>query len=609
MKKNQIFSIILTIFLLTSYSSHSQVYQWFPLISGTTQNLSSVVFTSVDTGYARGSNIMLKTTNGGLNWTQLNVPSGNNIYLRFFNNNNGWVNSQNGLIRTTNGGLNWSSLVNLPGARCDFPSIDTGYCMSNSGFYPYFWRTSNGGINWDFSINTISDDNFDLGCLFFKSGLVGFAGGCSTGGSLQTFSPVYIYKTTNPWVDYNWNLKFFNDSTHGPINWITFGKGNVGYSTDNFSLLKTTNEGNSWFKILRNVYLVVIYVAADDIAFGAADGYIQTTLNGGLTWNTEFTTSDSMSSICFSNSQTGYAVGNNGRIFKSAGYTPLSPPVLSSPANNSIIQALSLNLIWHRVTNAGTYRVQVATDLNFNNVIVNDSTITDTMKAINGLLNNTSYYWRVYAKNPGLISSYSAVWHFTTAALPAAPVLISPPNNSFGISTTAKLDWTSEPSALSYRVQVSSDSTFASSQLDSVTTVDSIFIPSGRLNNNTRYFWHVRSQNNIGNGSYSAYFVFTTSLVGITNNSEIPKVFRLYNNYPNPFNPATKIHFDLPKSSFTKIVVYDVLGREVETIVNEQLNPGSYTADWNAINYPSGIYFYKITAGDYTATRKMVLIK
>ena len=80
-------------------------------------------------------------------------------------------------------------------------------------------------------------------------------------------------------------------------------------------------------------------------------------------------------------------------------------------------------------------------------------------------------------------------------------------------------------------------------------------------------------------------------------------------NYPNPFNPVTNIVFDLPSASFTRLTVYDILGREIAVLVNEQLRAGSYKVDWNATNYPSGIYFYKIETEGFSNSKKMVLIK
>jgi hypothetical protein len=100
-------------------------------------------------------------------------------------------------------------------------------------------------------------------------------------------------------------------------------------------------------------------------------------------------------------------------------------------------------------------------------------------------------------------------------------------------------------------------------------------------------------------------------------NYEIPDGFHLHQNYPNPFNPATKIKFSIPPSEGgegdVSLIIYDALGREVATLVDEQLKPGSYEVEWSATggasNYPSGVYFYKLTAGDFTDTKKLILIK
>lgn len=101
-----------------------------------------------------------------------------------------------------------------------------------------------------------------------------------------------------------------------------------------------------------------------------------------------------------------------------------------------------------------------------------------------------------------------------------------------------------------------------------------------------------------------------SSLVGIRPlSNEIPDEFSLYQNYPNPFNPSTKINFDLPKQSFTMLRVYDISGREMKTVVYESLNAGKYAAEFNASGLSSGIYFYRIVAGEFTDVRKMILVK
>ena len=105
-------------------------------------------------------------------------------------------------------------------------------------------------------------------------------------------------------------------------------------------------------------------------------------------------------------------------------------------------------------------------------------------------------------------------------------------------------------------------------------------------------------------------FSYDVVISGITGNTnEIPSEFRLYNNYPNPFNPATKIRFDIPHVANAKLVVYDVLGREVTRIFEGSLKAGRYSLDFDASNLPSGVYFYRLTTNSYTDTKKMLLIK
>jgi hypothetical protein len=91
--------------------------------------------------------------------------------------------------------------------------------------------------------------------------------------------------------------------------------------------------------------------------------------------------------------------------------------------------------------------------------------------------------------------------------------------------------------------------------------------------------------------------------------NEIPTKFTLYQNYPNPFNPSTTIEFDIPEKTNVKLVVYDILGREVETLIDKELEPGRYKLNFTATNLPSGVYFYTLKTSKFTKTNKMLLIK
>lgn len=112
------------------------------------------------------------------------------------------------------------------------------------------------------------------------------------------------------------------------------------------------------------------------------------------------------------------------------------------------------------------------------------------------------------------------------------------------------------------------------------------------------------------NGVIIQKAIFDTINVGISNyNSSIPDKFALYQNYPNPFNPVTKIKFDIPQSTFASIKIYDMLGKEVANLVNQNLNAGSYEYTLDASNFPSGIYYYRIKTDSYTEIKKMMLLK
>ena len=89
----------------------------------------------------------------------------------------------------------------------------------------------------------------------------------------------------------------------------------------------------------------------------------------------------------------------------------------------------------------------------------------------------------------------------------------------------------------------------------------------------------------------------------------IPTSYSLSQNFPNPFNPETTIGYSIPKQFHVTLKVYDVLGREITTLINEEKNVGNYNVKFNSAQFASGIYFYRLQAGDYTSTKKMVLLK
>jgi N-acetylneuraminic acid mutarotase len=116
--------------------------------------------------------------------------------------------------------------------------------------------------------------------------------------------------------------------------------------------------------------------------------------------------------------------------------------------------------------------------------------------------------------------------------------------------------------------------------------------------------------NGTGNITTTEVFTDTLAVVGVEPvNNTVPETYSLSQNYPNPFNPSTNIKFAVPQAGNVKMVIFDVMGREVATLVNEFRPAGNYAVDFNASALSSGVYFYRINAGNFTDTKKMILIK
>jgi hypothetical protein len=101
----------------------------------------------------------------------------------------------------------------------------------------------------------------------------------------------------------------------------------------------------------------------------------------------------------------------------------------------------------------------------------------------------------------------------------------------------------------------------------------------------------------------------TVQAVGISADNLSSLHYTLEQNYPNPFNPATHIQFTLSKTSPTSLKIYDLLGKEVATLLHATMNPGQYTVQWDGSNVPGGVYFYQLRAGQFVQTKKLILLK
>ncbi|MGE5804201.1 MAG: T9SS type A sorting domain-containing protein, partial [Ignavibacteria bacterium] len=191
--------------------------------------------------------------------------------------------------------------------------------------------------------------------------------------------------------------------------------------------------------------------------------------------------------------------------------TKLLDAILSSPSNNSIGVGLSPTLNWLSVSGADKYKLEVNTQPDFTGTIIfNADTLTDTTQTINGLLNNSNYYWRVTALNDsGFASDISSTFLFTTKLSTA--ILSSPSNNSIGISLSPTLSWLSVSGADKYKLEVNTQPDFAGTIIFNADTLTDTAQTINELLNNSNYYWRITGLNNAGNTSDTSHtFSFTT---------------------------------------------------------------------------------------------------
>ncbi|MCK5087965.1 MAG: T9SS type A sorting domain-containing protein, partial [Melioribacteraceae bacterium] len=139
------------------------------------------------------------------------------------------------------------------------------------------------------------------------------------------------------------------------------------------------------------------------------------------------------------------------------------------------------------------------------------------------------------------------------------------------------------------------------------TTTDIMYV-DGNVVEETTYFYVITAKDFSGNTSGKSNQVSAT-ITDVAIGGGIPTEYALSQNYPNPFNPSTAIKFAIPEAGNVKLLIYDSVGNEVAVLVNNTMSAGYYTFTWNATNYASGIYFYKLQSNNFSKVSKMLLIK
>ena len=284
-------------------------------------------------------------------------------------------------------------------------------------------------------------------------------------------------------------------------------------------------------------------------------------------------------------------------------------PVLVSPVAGATALPESVSVVWRGSELASWYHLQVSTDSTFAaSLLLNDSTLTDTVKMVSGYPGQFSTYWRVRARNAAGASAFSAAFRFTSG-IPAVPVLLSPPNVTLDHPVVLSLQWEKAAAATAYRVQLATNALFSPTVLDSAGVTDTV-VAAPSLQYYTIYFWRVKATNTFGAAAWTPSFRFRTAqALEVAETPEQPTAYLLSQNFPNPFNPTTQIRFAVPHAGRVVLTVFDLLGREETTLVDSEVPAGTYTVTWDASDAASGMYFYRLRAGDFVETKRMLLLR
>ena len=371
-------------------------------------------------------------------------------------------------------------------------------------------------------------------------------------------------------------VKFFNELTG-----ITAGVGGI---------WRSTNSGVNWTQVLSGVNMNS--VSFPDINTGYAVGdsckIFKTSING-LNWSEQlFPATKNLYSVSFFNTGTGFAVGQDGIILKT---------------NNG-------GTSWNQNINP------IAEDLNYVQMVIDYQTAFAVGGIIRELFTSTA--------NGGV--NWINSWQFPNSFFRSAssipnlygPIYTVGQNGKIMKTTNFGAYWTTitNPANQTLNCIIFNDTStgyIVGNQgwiMKSTTGGNNWMQQLSFTSNNLRCVSFINSQTGwvVGQNGIVLRTGIPVGIVETENN--IPTDICLYQNYPNPFNPITKIKFEIPKTMKINFLIYDILGREVKKLINNEMKQaGRYVVEFDGTNYASGVYFYRIEAGTFVQSKKMVLIK
>lgn len=379
------------------------------------------------------------------------------------------------------------------------------------------------------------------------------------------------------------------------LNEIQFVNSNTGFIAGNGGVVfKSTNGGQNWTLIntgYSNSNLALHFLDTNIGFVCNNNSYVLSTTNGGINWVNNYC-SINLNGICFINQLTGFATTSVGTY-----------PLVASTSGGAT---------WFYFGGSVSTFGKSVRFLNSSFGYFLDNCGADGNWVV--ITQNAGYNWTGCILNYSTVNFLNSV-HFVTTTIGYA---VSDSGRIYK-TNNGGTDWTCSDSSSDNKLY----SVRASNSNRIIAVGKNGFI---RATSNGGTSWYNQNSNTAYNlnsiymlDSMTGFIVGDVGMILKTTDggsmfvhqigTELPGTYSLQQNYPNPFNPATKITFRLSNAGLSSLKVFDILGREVATLVNEQLNPGTYSVEWYAGEYPSGIYFYRLQTGKFTDTKRMTLIK
>lgn len=628
LKMKRKYTLIVTgvaiIFLFAFHSNPFAQTGWYPLQSGTSNILKSVHFINSFTGYMAGNGIILKTINSGVNWLVINDDFGGRS-IQFTSPLSGYV-CDGTIYKTTDGGINWQNLnlTSLNGLW--FRNEFTGYAVGKNN---QVIKTTDGGISW--AVQSPNGFYNKFNSVLFLNDNVGFIIG---GKGAMPYSGV-IFKTTNG--GQIWNL-VHSQAQDIDFRGIDFVNDNTGYavggseSASTGVIYKTTNAGETWIQQgIVNKDLNAVFFSTPSIGYVVGEGgIILKTVDGAVVWNTQVsTTTEDINAVYFLRENLGYTAGNSGVVQKTVNGGVQGPPFGISgkvrlPDGQAVTRGFVRALKYNSVTNTIDLLDEAIIEQNGNYILRNiQQDSCDIMVYPNDEDTDAplppvfvpTYYG---GSNVPTINWVNSKTLYPTGNLFNIDITVYPITGNGGNGIigggvfNSPPNITALPGAIVYAMYGNEFKGYSVSRTGGVYDVNNL--PQNDYRLICDRFGYRSAERNVTLGSFNLdtinFYMTGIGVIGIEPNGNIiPGSYSLEQNYPNPFNPVTNIRVDIPKASDVKIAVYDMLGRELEVLVNQNLQAGSYKVSWDGSKHSSGIYFYKLITKDFIGTKKMILVK